>query len=129
MNPAELTNEDKAAIRSIVKEHLRTSLAGDWPGWAATCSEDAVVLPPGNSGVRGREAIEEYLRSYPVLKEFDAEIQEIDGRSDLAFYWGHISQVIVVEGEEQNFRGKALGIVRKQTDGSWKVTHVMWNAS
>ena len=51
---APLTDEDRAAIRSIIAKFDQDMLAGNRPAVVAVYSDDAILMPPNAPMVRGR---------------------------------------------------------------------------
>jgi uncharacterized protein (TIGR02246 family) len=126
-----LSDEDSAAIRNFFAEHVENALAGDWAADAALYTEDAVRLPPNGAPIRGRTAIEAALAGVDTVLSFAHNIVELDGRGDLAYVWVDYSFSGLLPNVDQPFTdmGKALILLRKQPDGSWMFSRVMWNAN
>ncbi len=80
-----LSDEDIAAIRAGHEAWVQVLLAGDWAAAAAWLTEDAVWMPPNNTVVRGRAAIEARLAERPAVTASTVTLVEIDGRDGLAY--------------------------------------------
>jgi ketosteroid isomerase-like protein len=65
-----------------------------------------------------------------TVTEYNIEIDEIDGRADLAFVRGKFSEALLFEGETEpaSGAGKFLSIWRRGSDGSWLITLEAWNS-
>lgn len=104
-----LTEKDLEAIRDVVAARLQAVLSNERESVASVHSDSA-----GNSHL-GLEA------PPPAIQVTSLEI---DGHDDLAYAQGTYFLSIAARGagEELERSGKFLAILRKQEDGSWKVT-------
>ncbi|NIM57310.1 MAG: DUF4440 domain-containing protein [Pseudomonas stutzeri] len=125
-----LTDEDVAAIRESVATMVRLSLANDCQGTFNLWAEDGMLLPPNGPPVVGRAEMIAMCESMTIT-EFVSTPVEIDGRDDLAYVRGEHSWSFTVEGVDEPLgeSGKWIMIWRKQPDGTWLITHDIWNAS
>ena len=107
--------------------------AKDAKAAAALYTEDAVLIPPGEPLVRGREAIEEYWRGAIELggiREVSVETMDALSSGSLGYETG--SFVLTVngpDGEAVIDRGRYIELLRREPDGRWLSTHGIWNAS
>jgi len=124
-----LSEDDVAAIRSLLATYEQAALSGDWDTWAGIWTEEAVYMAPNVPAIHGREAIRVGLAG-PAPQEFTATIDEIDGRADLAFVRGTFALTMLFEGEVEPVKeaGKWLWILRQQPDGSWLVAVECYNS-
>jgi uncharacterized protein (TIGR02246 family) len=127
---AALSDEDVAANKASLDAYVQAIRNEDWTAVAAMYTEDAVLMPPNQPIVQGREAILTWLEAYPTLTEFNLTIMEIDGCGDLAFIVGTVSMTIAPEGAPEPIQdtGKFIEIRRKQEDGSWLIAVDMFNS-
>jgi len=118
-----LSEEDVAAITASRDAFAEAMLAGDWAAVAASYTEDVALMLPNGLGVEGRVAMQEFLKPFPPMTQFEATIVQIDGRGDLAFVRGTYSMTFIVEGtpEPTHDTGKYVEIRRKQPDGKWLI--------
>ena len=129
-----LSEEDVAAIREFAGPAVtEILLAEDWASFAAGFTEDAVRMPPNEPLHQGRAAIEAWASANwglltPIA--YTQEALEIDGRGELAYAWGSYSWTGEVPGVPEPITdvGKFLVILRKQADGTWLVSHAIFNA-
>ncbi|MCB8933037.1 MAG: SgcJ/EcaC family oxidoreductase [Fimbriimonadaceae bacterium] len=123
-----ITAEDKAAIESLSNSFGEAMKAGDWDTLAAAYAEDAIMYPPDAPAVNGREAIKKSFSEFPPVKDFVAEIHEIDGYGDLAFLRGSaVLTMTTPDGKEAKAAGKYIEIYRKQSDGKWLMVRDIYN--
>ncbi len=113
--------EDLAAI-ALVREQLADGVrSGNPDRILGTYDESVVLMSPNEPPVIGLEESRIWLEAafskpYPDASYETAQIQISD---DWAFergsYW---------EGS-----GKRLWVYRRQPDGSWKISHIMWSSN
>jgi len=127
---AALSDEDVAAIHVSTEEYIQAWRSADWVTLTALHTEDAVIMPPNQSMVQGRDEIQASNEASPVPVEANLTIVEIDGRGDLAYVRGTYSITVQPEGVPEPIQdtGKYLEIRRKQEDGSWLITIDIWNS-
>ncbi len=127
---APLSDEDVAAIKAVTEAFIQAFNSEDWTAGAAMYTEDAVLMPPNQPIVQGREAIQTWFEAFPTLTEFNLIDVEIDGYGDLAFSRGTVSMTIAPEGAPEPIKdeGKSLVIFRKQSDGSWLLAVDIFNS-
>jgi len=127
---AALSDEDVAAIKASTDEYIQAWSSADWVTLTALYTEDAIVMPPNESMVQGRDEIQALNEAFPVPLEANLTIVEIDGRGDLAYVRGTYSYTVQPEGAPEPIRdtGKYLEIRRKQEDGSWPIAIDIWNS-
>ena len=126
-----LSDEDVAAVRDLGTSYAEASLAADADAIAALYTESAVEMPPNMPTREGRAAIHAaYEGEGGVTQEFAVTSLEIDGIDGLAFDRGTWSWTGIPPGmtEPATDTGKYLSIARKQEDGSWLWTRVIWNS-
>ncbi len=125
-----LSDEDVAAIKAATEEYIQAWRSADWVTLAALHTEDAIVMPPNESMVQGRDEIQALNEASPAPIEANLTIVEIDGRGDLAYARGTYSVTMQPEGVPEPIQdtGKYLEIRRKQEDGSWLITIDIWNS-
>lgn len=100
---------------------------GDAAGVAAIYSEDAILMPPNSPALKGREAIDRYMRAGmaqgPSLISIKTEESSTHG--DTGVRRGTY-RVTTKEGQELE-AGKYLEIWKKN-DGKWQLRLDIWNA-
>jgi uncharacterized protein (TIGR02246 family) len=122
----QLSKADTEAIRALKAAYIRNAIAGDWNSWADTLTTDAVVMPVDRK-LRGRDAILVWARAMPRLTSFAAPIDEVTGSGDLAYATGsYLLTVIAADGSSTLEQGSFIDILRKQSDGSWRIARAIW---
>jgi uncharacterized protein (TIGR02246 family) len=128
--PAGLGEADVQAIRAADQAAVAAIAAKDWAGWAASFTEQGMIMPPNADAVTGRDGIQAWATGFPPFTDFQAQIEEIEGLGNLAYVRGSYSLTITPPGAAPiPERGKFFYVTRKQTDGSWKVVRDMWNSN
>ncbi len=131
---APLSEAEIATIKDLAENQVvEVLMAEDWAAFAAGFTEDAVRMPPNEPLHVGREAIESWAATNwgPITTtEFSQTVLDVDGRGDLAYARGSYSATVEVPGVPEPISdvGKFLAILRKQPDGSWLVSHAIFNA-
>lgn len=107
--------------------------AKDAKAAAALYTEDAVVIPPGEQVVQGREAIEKYWRDAIESGGVrDVSVETTDALSSGSLGYEIGSYVLTVNGPDGDAvieKGRYIELLRRQPDGRWLSTHGIWNAS
>jgi len=103
---------DEAAIRAQTTSWVKAYNGGDAKAVAALYAEDALLLPPGAPGVRGRAAILEFIAKDAADSKAAGAVFAVDPKT---------VKGAVVEN------GKFLSVSRKK-DGKWLYIRDTWNA-
>jgi uncharacterized protein (TIGR02246 family) len=125
-----LCEAGEAAIRDAHAAYHEAALAKDWDAVVTYYTTDAVIMPPNQPTVQGRDAIRDWYASFPPVSEVELPIVELDGWGDIAYARGTYSLTMVIEGAPEPIMdmGKNLAIWRKQPDGSWKIAVDTFNS-
>lgn len=136
---AAMTREqDLADLRKFHNLDVAATLSRDVRALAQGWSDDIVRLQQGQEPEIGKQTLiandERRKAAVPGMRilSYVPEIREITVTDDgWAFEWGTLtaSYVEAPGGEEKHIRGKLLGVLKKQTNGTWKAARVMWNSS
>jgi uncharacterized protein (TIGR02246 family) len=116
----------RRAIEAAVRRYVTASNEGDAKALADLYADDAVLLPPDHEPVRGREAIGAYWsQGTDEGLEVTTLAVEVDG--DLGYLVGRYN--LPATEEEPADSGKYVMCLKRQRDGSWKLTADIWNQS
>lgn len=119
-------NQDEQAIRELIETWLRATQAGDIDTVLNLMSQDAMFMSAGQPPMVGREAFARGLTK--VLSEnvieSTSEIAEVVVCGDLAYCRTKLAVTITSKhGQLPILRnGDTLSILRKATDGKWRLT-------
>ncbi len=126
-----------AEIEELHRQDVAATLTQDPKQLANLFSEDGVLLEPGAPAIIGRRAIlaknQDSRAQAPEMRviSYKPQIEDLQIVGDWAVEWDYFdaSYRESEKGEVKNFRAKALRVLRRQPDGSWKFARVMWNLS
>jgi uncharacterized protein (TIGR02246 family) len=130
--PTPLSAQDEAAIRAVDAEWARAASAGDGKALTALYSSDATLLPPTEAVVKG-EAVGKYNNA--MAGDFSGPTEltttAVEGRGDLAYAVGVYRATLTPKKTGAKPLptevGKYLEVLKKQSDGSWKIVYDMWS--
>lgn len=129
---ASTTGPDVQAIRAWLDGYVAAVNAGDLDAWASLIADDAVVMPPDELPISGidtlRPLYETVFRTYSF--DFNPRVDEVVVAGDLAVLRAFFEETFTPTGEggPVEMSGSWLVVLRKQTDGSWKLWRNMWGA-
>jgi uncharacterized protein (TIGR02246 family) len=113
---------------------LEASRSGDLDGFMTLFADDAVVMPPNDTTLFGKEEIrawwQEYFQFFQITSSIETD-QDLTVVDDQAFHRASISVVIVPKRGGSRIRDEArtLTVWRQVGGGAWKITHQMWNST
>lgn len=121
---------DEAAIRTQSTDWVKAYNGGDAKAVAALYAEDALLLPPGAPGVRGRAAILEFFIKDIAGSKAAGVVFSIAPNADVGVSgnmgWESGTYKVTVKGAVVE-TGKYLSVSRKK-DGKWLYIRDTWNA-
>ncbi len=125
--------KDVQAIQEIRERTMHAENSGDADFFDSICTDDVVVMPPSMPAVTGRGATVAFMRDF--LSQFDLSIQYVSEETQIhggvAFDRGTYSQTMTPRagGTPIREKGKFFWLYSRGSDGSWRISRVMWNAS
>ncbi len=125
MRAAELTPADEAALRGIADSSAKAIRTADWTSWASLFTEDGVMQPPNEKAVSGRAALALWGKKFPPVETVSFEDTKLTGDGTMAQMASRY--VFKVTGVPID-TGKQLVTFKKQSDGKWLITAVMFNS-
>ena len=124
------TSADEIAVRAQTANWAKAYNGGDAKSVAALYAEDALLLPPGASGVRGRAAILEFFTKDIAGSKAAGAVFVVDPKTDVGVSgnmgWESGTYKVNVKGAVVE-TGKFLSVSRKK-DGKWLYLRDTWNA-
>ena len=116
----------RQAIEAAVSRYVTASNQGDADALTSLYTEDAVLLPPDHAPVQGRDAIGDFWRQgTDTGLEVRTLRVEVDG--SVGYLVGEYK--LPPTAEEPADSGKYVMCLRRQRDGSWKLSADIWNSS
>lgn len=125
---------DRQAIQQLMADWTAAVRAKDVSTLTTMVTEDAVFLPPGFPPIRGKQAVERmYTGFFPQFSSVEqtAVVEELEVAGDWAFAWGSEHMILVPQtgGSPIHLQGKGMSILKRQSDGSWKIARGITNAA
>lgn len=128
---AGLSEEDVAAIRDLFQRFDDTANTGDAAGWMTLLTDDVLWMVPNQAMLVSKEAVR--TRVQPFFDQLDMEhairLEEIEGAGEWAFVRGTYGFRTTPKagGETSEEIGKFIYMLKRQSDGSWKIARAIWN--
>ena len=124
------SQEDLQQFQSFYAPWKECFLTQDYDGMAALYTEDTVVMPPNQPTVVGRDAVRDWMASFPRVTRAEFKIDEVEGIGKLAFVRGRYSMTLEPEGAPGpvDDEGKYIEIRERQPDGSWLLARDIFNS-
>lgn len=100
----------------------------DWRALADLFTHDAMLMPPGDGIIMGREEIANWERANEAGFQIQLEIEDIEISGDLAAVYG--SSCLIIPGEDGPIydTGKFVEIRRRGTAGDWLIAADIFNS-
>ncbi len=121
---------DEAAIRAQSRDWEKAFSAGDAKAVAALYAEDALLLPPGAPGARGRAAILAFFIKDIAQSKAAGVVLVVNPKTDVGVSgdigWESGTYTATVKGAVVE-SGKFLSVSRKK-NGKWLYLRDTWNA-
>lgn len=123
------TTADSTAVRATADKWVSTLLAADYNGWGTTVSSDVVMYPPNSKPIVGRDAAIAFVQSYPRITHFTLRVDELGGRGDIAYDRGNFQIAFTLpDGKTGADTGSFMTVFKRQPDGSWPHSRVVWTS-
>jgi uncharacterized protein (TIGR02246 family) len=129
-----LSATDVAKIRAVNEAYAAAWLRNDPQTVLNNFASDAVLKPQGNRPVEGIEAIKIFWwpaeGSRTTIKSFTITTDEIGGEGNIGYVRGTFQFSFSYEEKgkttELTNKGNYMMIMRRQSDGAWRISHRMW---
>jgi len=131
-----LSAADVEAIKQVHKQYEATWLKGDADGVRSLFTDDCVLFPPHADtpkiGKKGMNAFWFPPDAPPTqVTKLVVTPQDIGGDGQIAYVWGtdEVAWTTIDKGKSttSSHSGTFLNVLKKQPDGSWKISHHMWD--
>jgi uncharacterized protein (TIGR02246 family) len=125
--------EDEAAIKSLFDKHIAAFNAGDAAAVAALFTDDGEMIPPDRAPLAGKNMIQWGMNI--AFDLFTAKIGETSLQIELAGDSAYARRAYVIaitsttSGAETEITANWLEILKRQPDGSWKISIEMVNSN
>ena len=122
---------DVEAIKSLSDEIMKAYNEGDLEALQAIVAEDLVFMPPGEPALIGKEAMRNWHDFDKISIDVNITVEEVQVLGDWAFMrdiWiGTVTQK--ESGEKFELNNKSLILLRRQPDGTWKMSYSIFNSN
>ena len=123
-----------AGIEQLHKEDVIATIGRDADALTALWDDNAVLLQPGTRPIIGKAAFHDFmtqgLAKSPSVKvvKYVPDIRDIQVAGNVAYEWGYFDAAQRSSDKQapQDLRAKFLRVMKRQPDGSWKFTRIMW---
>ena len=118
----------------MLESSSTAAASGDLERALVYWAEDAIVLPPDQPAVVGKDAIRAWVRQAASIPGFsitwEPELATVSNGGDVG-YMIERNRITFrdASGELNTQYGKAVTVWRKQVDGAWKCVIDTWNSS
>ena len=115
-------SDDERAIRNLIDTWMRASAAGDADTVLSLMADDVIFMVPGREPF-GKDA---FRAASEQMKDMrfggTSDIREIEILGDWAYIRNYIDATITPpNGNAMHRSGYTLSILRKQSDGKWRL--------
>jgi uncharacterized protein (TIGR02246 family) len=128
--------EDITAIKELLNQYVTSTNTGDFDLWMSLWADDGIQMPPNTPSRKGKEQIREGSKSTFDNMKMDIAIkslEELEVHGDLGFTRCEYSIRLTPKAGGETIDampdGKVLTILRKQSDGSWKIAYDCFNSN
>jgi uncharacterized protein (TIGR02246 family) len=116
----------RKAIEAAVQQYVAASNQGDADALASLYADDAMLLPPDHEPIQGREAIGAFWRQ-GTDQGLEVTTLSVEVEGSIGYLVGRYN--LPATDEEPADSGKYVMCLKRQRDGSWKLTADIWNRS
>lgn len=128
---ADPASEPEAAIAVADRAYAEAWLDNDAEAIMATLTDDAVLVPSGLPVLEGPQAIRGFWwpeGSPPTtVTRFTLTQHEIQQEGTMGFVRGSFALEFEYDGKTYSSQGEYMSILRRQEDGSWRISRRMWS--
>jgi uncharacterized protein (TIGR02246 family) len=129
---ATATETEVQAIRGLFRAYVETVNTGDIEAWLAFFTEGVVYMPPNEPTIIGREAVrgwgEPYFDQFDMRETITPDEVRLAGDWAVARLSGTFEVTPKAGGGTAQEIFKAIWILQRQPDGSWKAARTIWNS-
>lgn len=127
----ELDAADMQAMRNAASAYAKAWLTNDADTVMATFVDEPVLSPSGLPYLEGQDEARAFWfpPDSPVatVNEFDMKQIEASGSGDLGYVRGTFRLAFDYDGKHYENHGKFVTILRKGSEGVWRITHHVWD--
>ena len=123
---------DIQAILDLEQRVFDAQISGDFEAWLSLFADDAIVMVPNLPALTNKAAIREW--NAPFFEKFDlheeSDEREVEVAGDWAYIRAHWTWILTPKGGGEVIKdtGNSIWILRRQSDGSWKIARGIYNS-
>ncbi|MCB0167201.1 MAG: SgcJ/EcaC family oxidoreductase, partial [Anaerolineae bacterium] len=122
-----------AAVNKVWDQYASSLNAGDVDRYMALWADDAMQLPPDSLPLVGKDTLRAGLESEVKEITYDMKItnEEVNASGDMAVARGTYAATITPKdgSEPITIDGKYMTLLKRQSDGSWKIFRDIYNSN
>jgi uncharacterized protein (TIGR02246 family) len=127
-----MSKSDVAKIKATVRAYCTAANSDNPQAWGETLDNKASWLPPDAPRLRGKKAVLAFTKTNffdPYKIKLSVKLANVQVAGKQAFASGSFSLDMTPKagGAAVKVKGKHMDEFRKQRDGSWKYSGVIWN--
>ncbi len=131
--PAVDVEADRAAIEAMRAAEGAAVAAGDVDAMTALHADDIVVMPPNEPMASGADAVRAWGENFmgmfsATVSSYTSDDIVIMGDVAIERYSGLFTLTPKAGGDSMAETIKGIHVYQRQADGSWKMTHDVWNS-
>ena len=124
---------EQEAIKHFVEQMVSMFNKGDVEGLLTIMTENAVIMPPNEPKISGKEAIGSWTKSFFDPFEnyhLSCSLEEVQVAGTWAFILGHFTLTLTPKGggEVIDETSKFIDILEQQPNGDWKLAREIFNS-
>jgi ketosteroid isomerase-like protein len=109
------------------------SRTADFAQLESILCDDIILMPPNDTSLFGKAEVIEWFREYFSnfqIANLTPTERDVFVSGDVAIeHWTYMVAIKEIEGTDRiRDDGRFLTIWKKQPDGSWKISHSIWNS-
>jgi ketosteroid isomerase-like protein len=128
-----MAKNDIAKIKETARDYCAALKADDPAAWGATLDGKVTWLPPDAPRLKGKKAVVAFTKTrfFEPYKDIFLSIKfanlQVAGKQAFASGSFSLDMTPKAGGAAVKVKGKHMDEFRKQRDGSWKYSGVIWN--
>ncbi|MGH7597855.1 MAG: YybH family protein [bacterium] len=128
-----LSAADVIKIKAVNEAYVSAWLKNDATAVMKTLAPNAVLIPQGSRAIEGMKAIKQFWwpsGGKTTVTAFTITTDEVNGENEVAYIRGTFKLSFTYEDGsnkiERTNNGNYLMIMKRQADGTWRISHRMW---
>jgi uncharacterized protein (TIGR02246 family) len=124
--------KDVAAINAVQDREIAVASMGNADSVAMVGTDDAVLMPPDEPAVHGRDAMKKWAETMfsqaSLSGRYTSSDVTVSGDLAVVRYTGELTMTPKAGGAPVTERIKGIHVMKRQPDGTWKIAQDVWNS-